>query len=55
MASNLALGVEEQETAVEDKVAGDAVPRMREMSAQLGESPVYSVEVQITSAANAER
>lgn len=36
--SNLALGVEEQETAVEGKVAGDAVPRMPETSAQLGES-----------------
>ena len=40
MASNLALWFEEHETAVEDKVAGDTVPHMREMSAQLGESPV---------------
>lgn len=37
VASNLARGVEAHETAVEGKVAGDAVP---ETSAQLGESPV---------------
>lgn len=52
VASNLARGVEAHETAVEGKVAGDAVP---ETSAQLGESPVLSVEVQVTSAANTER
>ena len=37
VANNLAQGVEAHETAVEGKVAGDAVP---ETSAQLGESPV---------------
>lgn len=55
VASNLARGVEAYETAVEGKVAGDAVPCMPETSAQLGESPVESVEVQVTSAANTER
>lgn len=39
VASNLARGVEAHETAVEGKVAGDAVPCMPETSAQLGESP----------------
>lgn len=37
VANNLAQGVEAHETAVEGKVAGDAVA---ETSAQLGESPV---------------
>lgn len=40
VASNLALGVEEHENAVEGKVAGDAVPCMPETSAQLGATPV---------------
>ena len=40
MASNLDLGAEDHETAVEEKVAEDAVPRMRETSAQVGKSPV---------------
>ena len=40
VASNLTRGVEAHKTAVEGKVAGDAVPCMPETSAQLGESPV---------------